>query len=95
MLNTLRQSPVSLTVGKPASKSLAPLVRTREGNLIRTARSLSGKPSAWSKTLSRKASACSCCPRRSPNSKWNERLQTDESGSRMIDPVDMPPKIIN
>ncbi len=87
---------MNLTVNLPAARSLRPLVRTREGNLVRTARSLSGKPIRLVEDFISEGERKQLLLHvRSPQSKWNERLRPDDVWySRMIDPIDMPPKLL-
>lgn len=85
-----------LTVGHAQSRSLPPTVRTREGNMVRTARSLSGKPIRLVEDFITEGERLQLLHHvRQPGSKWNERLRPDDVWfGRMIDPVDMPPKLL-
>lgn len=78
------------------SGSLPPMVRTRQGNLVRTARSLTGKPIGLVEDFISESERKQLLYHVNlPGAKWNERLAKDDVWfGRMIDPVDMPPKLL-
>ncbi len=96
MLSSPQQPQMQMRIGSTASRSLPPLVRTRDGNWVRTARSLSGKPIRMVEDFITEAERLQLLHHvRSPHSRWNERLpRGDVWFGRMIDPVDMPPRIL-
>ena len=76
--------------------SLPPKVQTRHGAVVRTARSLTGKPIGLAEDFITEAERKQLLFHvQSPQAKWNDRLPpSDVWFGRMIDPVDMPPKVL-
>lgn len=87
---------MQVTITPPATQSLPPQVRTREGNTVRTARSLGGKRIGMVEDFITEGERKQLLHHaRLPGARWNTRLDAkDVWYGRMIDPVDMPDKIL-